>query len=97
MSKQRQGISVMVILGIVGFFLGAPISYFFQSPFVQKIQLGEYIKLIPKVLTDNPVSRGQISRELVGNPIAVLIVTCLVTTFIFGMVGYFIDRSKKRA
>ena len=83
------------ILGIVGFFLGIPMSYYFQAPLIRKIPLSEYIKLIPRMLTESPSQSGP--PELVGNPSAVFIVTCLACAFLFGLAGYFIDQNRNKS
>ena len=98
MSKQQQGGSKSIVFGIIGFLAGIPLSYFFQSPIIRKIPLIEYLKLIPEMLTD---SGGGTSEQramvsvMVGDPVAVLVVTCIVCGVLAALVGYFIDRSQK--
>jgi hypothetical protein len=98
MPDQQQSNSKCVIFGVLGFLAGIPLSYFFQSPLIRKIPLTEYLKLIPKMLTDSgkmtPEARAMDSAVL-GNPIAVLVVTCIACAVLFALMGYFIDHTQK--
>ena len=85
--------NMTVKLGIIGLILGLPISYFFQDPFIRiLIPVSEYIKGIPKILTSPSSQMGELETGLIGNPAAVIIVTCLACAFLLGLAGYYFDK-----
>ncbi|MDR1977295.1 MAG: hypothetical protein LBQ42_01020 [Synergistaceae bacterium] len=97
MSAEQQGASKAVVFGIIGFVAGIPLSYFFQSPLIRKIPLTQYLKAIPRMLFDSggtPEERAMASA-MVGDPVAVLVATCIVCAALLALVGYFIDQSQK--
>ena len=88
--------NLRITLGIVGLLLGLPLSYFFQAPMIRnKMPLSEYIKMLPQIISTNPAGIGEFEASMIGNPPAVLIVTCLVCAFLFGLAGYLIERNRR--
>jgi predicted PurR-regulated permease PerM len=97
--QQTSGGSLKIVFGVIGIILGLPLSYFFQSPLIRKIPLSEYLKHIPQLLTNSGGTPEQRAMEsaMIGNPVAVLVMTCVVCAIIGAVLGYFIDHSKKQS
>ena len=86
-------VSVMLkwVFGVIGFVLGGPISYFFQSALIrEKVPFGEYaikslsIMIEPEAWENAP---------FIGNVGLTILVTCLVCAAI----AYFIGRSMEKS
>jgi hypothetical protein len=97
--QEQQGPSKAVIFGVVGFVAGIPLSYFFQAPLIRKIPFTEYLKLIPGILFGpggTPEERAMVTA-LMGDLVAVLVMTCVICAFLLAMAGYFVDQSQKKS
>ena len=91
--------SLKWLFGIIGFFVGIPLSYYFQAPMIRKLPLSEYIKLVPKMLTE-PINLrmgggADSFSALIGSPKAVVIITCLICAAVFYYVRHRIEQSNK--
>ena len=86
--------SKKLVFGIVGFLLGAPMSYFFQPPIIrEKISFGRYVEHLPEILS-GPNS-WKTDPMLGSNPSLTVLVTCVICAAIFGFMGYLIDKANK--
>jgi TRAP transporter 4TM/12TM fusion protein len=86
-------------LGVAGFLMGIPLSYFFQSPLLRILPFDEYLKAIPEILNVSVNISGQegmqVISALLGDPGLILVITCLMCSFLLAVLGYFIERSRK--
>lgn len=74
------------LLALVGFILGLPLSYFFQSDFIRsKFSIGEYIGAFPRLLTSGD-----------SNLIIPIAISCVICAVMLGIVGHFMDLAEKK-
>jgi hypothetical protein len=87
---------------LIGFLCGIPMSYYFQSPLLQKaMSLIDYVFAVPQMLFESLFafkSQGQRAMEqaLLGDFAAILITVCVVCALIGGAAGYYVDQSSRR-
>jgi len=74
-----------VIFGIIGFFLGFPISYYFQPEKLRAmLSMTDYLQSIPKLASSDK-----------GDFLTPIIFSCLISTAIFVFIGYLLDQNNK--
>jgi hypothetical protein len=97
--EPQEGVSKAVVFGIVGFVAGIPLSYFFQSPIIRKVPFIEYLRLIPEIVFGSGGTREEraMGTALMGDLVAVIVVTCVICAFIAAMAGYYVDQSRKKS
>ena len=70
-----------VMFAVIGFILGVPLSYLFQSELVRaKVPFEKYIGHAPQILFEA-------WNTPVGSPGAVILVTCVVCALLLGFIG----------
>lgn len=80
------------VFGIIGFLLGGPISYLFQSSLIrEKISFGEYAIKSHMVMLD---SQSWGNNPIVGNVGLTILVTCVICALVLFFVGSQIDKNK---
>jgi len=78
------------IFALIGFLLGGPLSYFFQSEMLRlKIPFGEYAIRAHLMLLD---SRAWQNDPFIGNVALTILITCVVCTVCLYFVGYSLDK-----
>ena len=78
-----------VVLGIVGFFVGVPLSYAFQPGLIRgKLTCGEYITHLPQMIADILKKPDDFGFQV----LMTLVVTCGVTGIIGAFIGKAIDK-----
>lgn len=71
------------IITVVGILIGVPLSYYFQPDIVQsKLTLTEYLTRLGEVVTSEQ-----------GDFISPIILSCFLSGFLFGTLGYIVIRN----
>ena len=74
------------ILGIVGFLMGLPLSYFFQPEKLRAVySVTDYLGSLPDLLSSDK-----------GDFASPIIITCIITTAIGILIGYFLDQAEEQ-
>ena len=82
------------IFALVGFVVGGPLSYFFQSEMIRmKMPFGEYAVRAHSMLFD---SRAWQNDPFVGNIALTILVTCVVCAVALYIVGYSLEGKRRR-
>ena len=87
---------------LIGFLIGIPLSYNFQSPILKKaLSCIDYMLSLPRILFDalfvfkSPAQRA-LENFVAGDVVAVLVSVCVGCALIGGLVGYYVDQLSRR-
>lgn len=72
-----------VVFGIIGFFLGFPISYYFQPEKLRAMySMTDYLKALPNLASSDK-----------GDFLTPIFFSCLISTAIFVFIGYLLEQN----
>ena len=82
--KKSGSSSLPLVGGIIGFILGIPISYYFQPGIIRvKLTCGDYVSRLPDMIGNILKQPDDLGIKI----LLTLVITCIVTAAIGGLIG----------